>query len=52
MADFASDLTLLREAQDAAQALIAADPDLSRPEHALLRARVRRLFAEHADRFN
>ena len=52
VADFASDLTLLREAQDAAQALIAADPDLSRPEHALLRARVRRLFAEHADRFN
>ena len=52
VADFAADLTLLREAQDAAQALIAADPDLSRPEHALLRAGVRRLFAEHADRFN
>ena len=52
VADFASDLALLKEAQAAAQALTEADPELSAPEHRLLRERVRRLFAENADIFN
>ena len=52
VANFSSDLLLLQEAQEAAQALIAADPELTYPEHAPLRARVRQLFSAQADRFN
>ena len=40
------------QAQQAAQALLEADPGLSRPEHAPLLGRVRRLFAQHGDMFN
>ena len=32
--------------------LLEADPGLSRPEHAPLLGRVRRLFAQHGDMFN
>lgn len=52
VADFASDVELLHEARDAAQALLAQDPDLSQPEHALLRQRVGEIFAQEADTFN
>ena len=52
VADFASDVELLREAQQAARELVDADPDLTAPEHRLLRARVKRLFAESGESFN
>ncbi len=50
VADLAADLPLLRAAQDAADALLALDPDLS--HHAALRSRVRELFDLHAEALN
>ena len=52
IADLAADMRVLKEAQQAAQALLEADPGLSRREHAPLLGRVRRLFAQHGDMFN
>ena len=52
VADLNTDTRVLKEAQSAAAALLAADPDLSRPEHAPLGDRVRRLFDQDPDRFN
>ena len=52
IADLAGDMRVLKEAQQAAQVLLEADPGLSRPEHAPLLGRVRRLFAQHGDMFN
>ena len=52
IADLAGDTRLLREAQEAAQALLAEDPTLDRPEHQPLKEQIRRLFTEHADIFN
>ena len=52
IADLAGDMRVLNEAQQAAQVLLEADPGLSRPEHAPLLGRVRRLFAQHGDMFN
>ncbi len=52
VADFASDMELLKEAKGAADGLIAADPDLSRPEHKPLKAQIQRLFEENAELFN
>ena len=52
MADLNTDTRVLKEAQDAAVALLAADPDLSRPEHRPLLEKVRRLFEENPDMFN
>ncbi len=52
IADLAGDVRLLKEAQGAAQALLAADPRLERREHARLRRRVASLFAENPDIFN
>ena len=52
IADLAADMRVLKEAQQAAQVLLEADPGLSRPEHAPLLGRVRRLFAQHGDMFN
>ena len=52
VADFTSDLELLKEAQRAAQGLVESDPALSAPEHRRLLERVRQLFAENADIFN
>ena len=52
IADLAGDMRVLKQAQQAAQELLAADPELARPEHAPLLKRVRRLFAEHGDMFN
>ena len=52
VADFAADVELLKEAKAAAETLISADPDLSRPEHALLKARVQRMFEENPEMFN
>ena len=52
VADFAADVALLQEAKGAAEALIAADPDLSAPEHRVLRQRVREMFEMEADSLN
>jgi len=43
---------VLKEARDAAAALLSADPDLSRPEYRPLLEKVRRLFQENPDMFN
>ena len=52
IADLAGDMRVLKEAQGAAEELLAADPVLSRPEHRPLLERVRRLFSQHGDMFN
>ena len=52
IADLAGDMRVLKEAQEAAQKLLAADPGLRAPEHAPLLDRVRALFADHRDMFN
>ena len=52
VADLAGDMRVLKEAQQAARALLEADPGLRRPEHAPLLGRVRKLFADHGDMFN
>ena len=52
VADFASDMEVLKEAKGAAERLISSDPDLSRPEHRLLKARVQRMFEENPEMFN
>ena len=43
-ADLSCDMPLLAEARDAAQTLMAADPRLTAPEHAVLRRRIQALF--------
>ena len=45
-ADLSCDMPLLAEARDAAQQLLAGDPLLTRPEHAVLRHRVQALFRQ------
>ena len=52
MADLNTDTRVLKEARDAAAALLSADPDVSRPEHRPLLEKVRRLFEENPDMFN
>lgn len=52
MADLNTDTRVLKEARDAAAALLSADPDLSRPEYRPLLEKVRRLFQENPDMFN
>ena len=52
VADFAADMELLKEAQAAAEELIAADPELKKPSHRLLKRRVRELFEKHAELLN
>ena len=52
LADLSGDMRLLRQAQQAAQELLKEDPTLSRPEHAPVRERVRKLFADTPDIFN
>ena len=52
VADLETDTRVLKEAQDAAAELLAADPELTQPEHRPLLEKVRRLFAEDPDRFN
>lgn len=52
VADFSADVALLKEAKAAAEKLIAADPGLNRPEHRLLKARVRQMFEENPEMFN
>jgi ATP-dependent DNA helicase RecG len=52
MADLSCDMRLLREAQDAANALLAADPALSSPEDIPVRRRIEELFRANADMMN
>jgi len=52
IADLAGDMGPLRQAQRAAAEVLKRDPDLSRPEHRTVLARVRALFAENPDIFN
>ena len=52
VADLETDTRVLKEAQDAAAEVLAADPELTQPEHRPLLEKVRRLFAEDPDRFN
>ena len=52
VADLETDTRVLKEAQDAAAEVLAADPELTQPEHRPLLEKVWRLFAEDPDRFN
>ncbi len=52
VADLSADMRVLKEAQQEAQAVLAADPLLERPENAPLKTRIHELFELHADTFN
>ncbi len=52
VADLAGDMRVLKQAQAEAQALLAADPALEKPENRPLRERIAALFELHADTFN
>ena len=52
IADLAGDTRLLKQAQDAARAMLADDPALEKPEHRAVQERIRSLFAQQADIFN
>ena len=52
VADLAGDMRVLKEAQQEAQALLAADPALARPENQPLKDRIGALFDLHGDTFN
>ncbi len=52
IADLAGDMRLLSQAQEAARRLLARDPELTGPEHRMVRQRIQDLFAQQADIFN
>ncbi|MEG1858157.1 MAG: helicase-related protein, partial [Pseudoflavonifractor sp.] len=52
IADLAGDMRVLKQAQTAAEHLLADDPTLERPEHTLLLEQVKHLFAENGEIFN
>ncbi len=52
VADLCSDMNVLQTAQQAAQDLLASDPELAAPEHAQLKMAVDRLFTLNADTLN
>ena len=52
IADLAADMRVLETAQEAAKQTLAVDPDLSRPDHAALRAQVERMFEANAGTIN
>ncbi len=52
LADLSGDMRTLSFAQASAKELMESDPDLSKPEHAGVRARARSLFSETMDIFN
>ncbi len=52
IADLSCDMRLLDEAQAAARELLAADSDLSSPEHATLRRRIAQLFEVNEQALN
>ena len=52
VADLGADTQIMKTAQDEAKALLAADPQLSLPEHSALRERIETLFNNNTDSFN
>lgn len=52
VADLSGDLRVLQEAKEAAEALLMADPTLSRPEHQPLLEKVRQLFDKNSGGMN
>ena len=52
IADLGTNMTAVNDARDAARTVLAADPTLSAPEHAALRAQCARLFAANGGHFN
>ncbi len=52
VADLVGDMRLLKQAQQAAEALLRQDPTLTQPEHQGIRKQVQRLFADNPDIFN
>mgnify|MGYP004709805567 FL=1 len=52
VADLGADMNVMQRAQSEAQLLLAADPELSAPEHAALRQSVERMLRVNADSFN
>lgn len=52
VADLSADMRILKQAQEEAQATLAADPTLMRPENRPLRDRIMELFELHGDTFN
>ena len=51
-ADLSADMSLLKQAQAAAQAVIQKDPALSEPENRALRNRIDELFTQNGDTFH
>ena len=45
-------MNVLQAAQEAAQELLAADPELSEPDHKALSAAVERMFHQNSDTMN
>ena len=52
ISDLAGDMRVLKQAQQAAQELLAEDPALEQPENRRVLEQVRRLFSENPDIFN
>lgn len=52
VADLGADVNALQKAQEEAQLVLEADPELARPENATLRERVEKLFSQSAAGFN
>ncbi len=52
IADMASDVTLLKAAQEEAKSILAADPKLTLPQHQPMRARVERILLSVGERPN
>ena len=52
VADLAGDMRVLKEAQEAAETILEADPTLTNPENIRILNHVKRLFAENPDIFN
>ena len=52
IANFAEDISLLNYAQNAAEQVVKADPELKLPENRNLRAQIRRMFEINSDKLN
>lgn len=52
VADLGADVNVLQKAQDESRRILALDPELTLPEHSVLRDRVNRLFEINANGFN
>ena len=52
IANFATDMIVLNQAQNAAEALLKKDPELKMPENRKLAEQIERLFVINADKMN